>query len=531
MTPPVDRSATEEWPVGEEVAGRYTIVGGPIGAGASGVVYPGVDAEGQPVAIKRLHRSVTREPDRFARLQRELGRAHQLRHPHILPVRGLVAHGRDTALVTALRDGGVVSQQEALGPEVAIALGIQVAQALVTAHRQGVLHGDVRPGNVLLGPAGASLFDFGLAGMARIGELRPGETPPEVLDGAPPTARSDLYGIGLVMYRLATGRDAFAGPTAWARIGRQREGHLATDALPLGLATCLGWLLHPDPLRRPTSAVTVIRMLRLVQRRPDRKARLPRRHIAPVRLRRGWSVHGVDPLTSASALLRTDLTRTEARRLARRLAGEGWKVRAERTALGPFDVALTVAAGGVGWFVVPVVGAPLFAYLALRWRSSRTRHELPSALPAVTAPLPPRRLPAGGEVAITVGLLLILSAVLLVVWPMAALFSLLLAAVLISQAWARRVDSASEVARRARIDNAFVLARRDLRALEQRDLPLDHLLGRLGALDALEASWRGGDIDDDAVLLSLEAAPAAESEARSQTTIHADAAAPGRPPG
>ena len=310
-----------DWPVGERVAGQYTIVGPPIGSGASGVVYPAEDDRGRRVAAKRLHDVVSTRPERFERLRRELRRADALQHPHILPVVGLVAHGRSTVLVTARIDGGAVSElSRPLDHEAALTLAVQVAQALVTAHGAGLVHGDVRPGNVLLGSKGAALFDFGLAGVARMTELRPGETPPEVLDGAPPTERSDLYGVGLVLYRAVTGRPAFAGPTAWARIGRQRDGQLRIDdEVPDGVAACLRWLLHPDPLRRPPSAVSVIRMLRLVQRRPDRPARVPRARLAPLRFRRNYSVHGVDPSTGARALLRTDLTRAEARKLARRL--------------------------------------------------------------------------------------------------------------------------------------------------------------------------------------------------------------------
>jgi len=527
----VSGAAEEPWKVGDLVAGRYVLTGPPIGSGASGVVYPADDAEGRPVAVKRLHRELGSDSLRFERLRRELRRASRLRHPHILRVRGLVAHGRASALVTDRVDGGSVEQLgQPLGPDGAIAVGIGVAQALAAAHREGIVHGDVRPGNVLVGSAGASLFDFGITEVARLGELRPGETPPEVLDGSPPTERSDLYGVGLVVYRAVMGQAAFSGPTAWARIGRQRDGQLDVEGLEPGLASCLARLLHPDPLQRPSSAVTVIAMLRVVQRRPQRPARVPRARLAPMRLRRRWCVHGTDPTTGAQALLRTDLTHREARRLVRRLRGEGWQVQRARTALGPGDLLFTLMMGALGFVVLPVVGFPLFAWASLRWRSSRTNHELPRALPRVMAPLPPRRVPAGGEVALTAGLLLLLTAGLLVVWPMASLFSMLALVALVSHALGREVQTPSQLARQARIDNGLVLARRELRDGERGGRPIDEVLGLLGSLDALEAAWRAGEVSDDDTLRRLEALTPADRKTASSTSpaVHP---APGPPSG
>jgi hypothetical protein len=410
-------------------------------------------------------------------------------------------------LVTDRADGGSVAElPEPLPMEAAVWVGLQVARALIAAHREGLVHGDVRPGNVLLGRDGALLFDFGIAGVARLGELRPGETAPEVLDGAPPSERSDLYGLGLVLHAAATGRPAFDGPTAWARIGRQRQGTLAVDDLPAGLATTLRHLLHPDPLQRPPSALAVVRMLRRVQHRPDRQVALPRRWFAPLKLRPRWGVHGIDPSTGAAAMFRQGITRTEARRLARRLEGEGWQARADPLALGPTDLVwVTLGALLVG-AVLPLVGLPLGAVATLRWRSARTRHELPQALPDVLAPLPPRRLPPGGEAAVLTGLLLLVTAVTAVVSGWVAMVPLMGALAVMASAWRAAPDPPSVVARRGRIEGALRLARRQLDRAGPDELPLDALLGRMGALDALEEGWRSGQLSDEEVLGRLQEA-------------------------
>jgi len=493
------------WNPGERIAARFTIDGPPLGEGASGVVYPAIDGAGAPVALKRLHPEVLEDRRRFQRLQREVARAGRLSHPNILPVRGLFPQGDDTVLVTARAAGGSVAElSTGLSPEAALVVALHVARALVTAHGHGLVHGDVRPGNVLLGEDGALLFDFGVAGAARVGELRPGETAPEVLDGAPPGERSDLYGLGLVLFHAATGRAAFDGPTAWSRIGRQREGRLDTEGLPEGLAACLRHLLHPDPVQRPPSAVAAIRMIRIVQRRPDRPCRVPRRRLPPVGLRRVWGVHGVDPSTGSRAMLRTGLSRREAQRLARRLDGEGWAVRADPLALAPVDLGwvllLTLAFG----MVLPALGAPLGLWLGARWRGGRVRHELAQALPNVLAPLPPRRIPPGGEAAVMVGLLLLMAAALSLVSGWLALAPLTGVVALVARGLRGGGEPASVAARRGRIEGAFLLARRDLDRLGIDEVPLDELLGRVGALDALEASWLDGDVSDEEVLHRLD---------------------------
>jgi hypothetical protein len=489
----------DELEVGQRLAQRFTIDGPALGWGTTGVVYPAIDADGRAVVAKVLHPQLTLDGRAFARLEATLARSTSLRHAHIVEVLGLFIHGRQSILVSERVAGPTVAGLSAPLPvEAVIAMGMQLCSALAHAHAVGVVHGDVRPGNVLLGPDRAMLFDFGVSGPA-LGSLRPGETPPEVADGAPPGERADLYGVGLVLARAALGRDPFPMETPWARLGAQRKGLPDLgDRLPIGVDTLLRQLLHPDPVRRPASARALRQVLRRLFQRPDRVTRV-RTSLAPWSWRRGWVVHGVDPVGGGAALIRARLTRGEALRLTRRLEGEGWTARAERVALAPNDLLWTLGAGALGAIILPVIGAPLFAWTALRWRSGRLRSELPQVLPLVRAPLPPVKLQSG-EGLIVAGLAMWFAAVVWWFSPWLALAPLLLAGALVARAMRSREDPAL-IARRTRVLGSFEVARRQI---EARSLPVDRALGLVGALDALQGEWEDGRATDDDVLLGVE---------------------------
>jgi len=390
-------------------------------------------------------------------------------------------------------------------PLAVIALGLQLADALDAAHRVGLVHGDVRPGNLLLGSAGVKLFDFGVAGWTGVGEGsaagRPGHTAPEVQAGAPPGVAADLYGLGVVLYRGLAGRDPFVGPTPWARIGAQRAGPPAPPPGPAGLVQLVQVLLHPDPARRPPDAAAVRSVLTKLQKNPRRRRRTTRRWLAPVRPGRAWIVHGTDPTTGGPSLVRAGLSRARAKALAARLGAEGWSVEAERVAIGAAGLAGVIVAGVVGMLVVPVVGVVLGIWAGL-WVTSRgCRPRLLEVLPMAAAPVPPRAASPGAEYAISAGLLLLLSALLLTVWPWLALVPLGLAGGVVAWAIRSRPEDPARRAARARLDNAVEEVRR---VVERHEHPLDVQLAILGELDEVEREWRGGRLGDDAALLAIE---------------------------
>jgi eukaryotic-like serine/threonine-protein kinase len=188
--------------VTNEVAGYVLLE--PVGAGASSVVHRGY-RRGQPgrvVAIKRLRDPA---PDAVADLEREAAVLADLHHPAILPLLDVVPDGVGIALVLPFAaQGTLVDHLHVRGgalrwPEVAD-LGARLAGALAAAHGAGVLHGDVKPSNVLFGADGEPrLADFGAGRVRDVVVGTPGYVAPEVLAGVPPDACSDVYALGIVL--------------------------------------------------------------------------------------------------------------------------------------------------------------------------------------------------------------------------------------------------------------------------------------------------------------------------------------------
>lgn len=492
---------------GSLIAGRFEVEGPALGAGATGVVLPARDvASGDEVALKVLHDELSADAGALAALEAEAGAAGELQHPHIVAVRGLWAHGARHVLVTDRVHGPALSEVDsALAPEAVVALGRQVAGALREAHAAGLVHGDVRPGNVLVGPSGAALFDFGIARSARAAGasaavVRPGVTAPEVLDGAPPTRASDLYGLGMVLARAAGGKHPWAEVPPLSRVALQRAGELPELGVPHGLKVLISALLHPDPEARPRSIGQVCKALDRLAHAPERTPRLGRPWMAPLGVGANWIVHGVDPATGAEARVRSGLSRGRAARLARHLREQGWDVRADREALGLSDLWLALGLGALAAYAIPVVGGPLGVVGALAWRSAGCRPALRQVLPPVEAPLPPRIQAAGAEYAVGAGLLLLLTALLLWLSPPLALVPAALVALL--AVGALRVEAASphDDARAGRIDGALAAARRAL----DRAPTDDRALACAAELDQLEAEWRSGGLPPAQVLRRAE---------------------------
>jgi Tol biopolymer transport system component len=216
--------------------GPYEILA-PLGAGGMGEVYRARDTRlGRDVALKVLAPLLAAVPEVRARFEREARTISQLNHPRICALYDIGHHEGTDYLVMELLEGETLAHRLEKGPlptaEV-LALAVQIADALDRAHRAGVVHRDLKPGNVMLTKAGAKLMDFGLA---RTAGLTPAagsekESPtlsrpltaegtivgtfqymsPEMLEGHEADARSDLWALGCVLYEMATGRRAFEG--------------------------------------------------------------------------------------------------------------------------------------------------------------------------------------------------------------------------------------------------------------------------------------------------------------------------------
>ncbi|MGK5739900.1 protein kinase domain-containing protein [Micromonospora sp. URMC 103] len=249
-----------------------------IGLGGMSEVWRAEDEVlGRSVAVKALAGQLATDPQLRATIQREARAAARLTHPHVTQV---YDYGEATLpdgevvpyLVMELVDGHNLADRLAGGPlpwREAVRVAGQVAAALAAAHRIGVVHRDIKPGNVMLTETGAKVLDFGIAALAgphhplagQTGELLMG-TPayfaPERLSAGPPNPASDVYALGALLYRTLTGRSPRA-VQSWedALEVHQRRTPvppLRIPGLPADIADLTLASLSADPARRPTAA-------------------------------------------------------------------------------------------------------------------------------------------------------------------------------------------------------------------------------------------------------------------------------------
>jgi len=257
-------------PAGTVLGERFEVVG-VLGRGGMATVYLVTDrVRGMQVALKVLHAHLADQPGMQARLKREIEAASRLRHPAALVAWELHEVDGASALSMPFHPGRTLGEAVASGTRLDAeglrSLGQRLASALAEAHAQGVLHGDVSPANVMLGEPGAALTDFGLARFQDRRTRRStgmlgtsGYTAPEVYEGVRADPRSDLYGLGAVLYLAATGREPFAAENPVGVLQRQLEERytpleeLRPD-LPEALRLTITSLLRREPSRRPAGA-------------------------------------------------------------------------------------------------------------------------------------------------------------------------------------------------------------------------------------------------------------------------------------
>lgn len=263
-----------------------------IGRGATGTVWrarqretAGAEAAvaGQPgetVAIKVLKEELANDADVVMRFLRERSVLLRLTHPNIVRTRDLVVEGDLLALVMDLVEGPdlhhYLRQNGPFSPIAASLLTAQIADALAASHADGVVHRDLKPANVLLKDDGDQLHpmltDFGIArladspGLTRTHEFvgTPAYVAPESAEGRPQTSAVDIYGAGILLYELVTGRPPFAGGTALEVLHRHlSEEPRRPSNVPEPLWTVIERCLRKEPDERP-SAVNLARGLRTV---------------------------------------------------------------------------------------------------------------------------------------------------------------------------------------------------------------------------------------------------------------------------
>jgi diguanylate cyclase (GGDEF)-like protein len=276
------------------------------------------------VAVKVLSGDLVRDPEEIRRFLREAVSVARLNHPHIITIHDVGQEDDRPYIVMEYAGGGdldaLVRREGPLPIGRAVRIARDLADALDYAHRGGVIHQDLKPGNLLVMDDGRiKIGDFGLA---RVGPPEAGQagwgTPqvmaPEVMLGTPSTVRSDLYSLGITLYFMLTGEYPFEGRSSATVLRRQNETPCPTPAtlrpdLPPDLIVLVSRLIALQASQRPSSAGEVVRALDSLRTAPAVE-----------------TVPGPDPVDDIELLTRQGdygEALTRGRRLAREAARQG----------------------------------------------------------------------------------------------------------------------------------------------------------------------------------------------------------------
>jgi serine/threonine protein kinase/Tol biopolymer transport system component len=301
----------------------------PLGAGGMGEVYRARDTRlERTVAIKVLNAQLVASTELRARFEREARIISQLQHPHICVLHDVGNEGPIDYLVMEFLQGESLADRLRKGPlppEQVLSIAIEIADALEKAHRAGVVHRDLKPGNVMLTKSGAKLLDFGLAKplgatvasgtgsgsasvlAAALTQTMPAQSPatplstagavigtvqymsPEQIQGIEADARSDIFSFGVMLFEMVTGKRTFEGKTQASIVGQI----LAVDPpsvstlrpeTPPGLDRVIRLCLDKDPDERIQTAHDLKLQLQAIAEAPLTATQSP----SAVPARRSW---------------------------------------------------------------------------------------------------------------------------------------------------------------------------------------------------------------------------------------------------
>jgi serine/threonine protein kinase len=297
--------------------GAYTLTEH-IGAGGMGEVYRARDGKlGRDVAIKVLPLHFASDPDRRSRFAREARVLATLNHPNIGAIYGLEEAEGVTALVLELVGGETLAHRLERGPLPlfhAIAVAVQIADALDAAHEKGIVHRDLKPANIVLQGATdfpssdlrTKVLDFGIAKLVTggvegettlTGDTLEGHivgTPaymsPEQARGQAVDARTDVWAFGCVLYEMIVGRSAFRGATASDTISKVLERDPDWQALPSSTSSSIQRLLRRCLEKDPKLRLHAIADANFDLEEARAESRQQLRTAAPSRASRSWAI-------------------------------------------------------------------------------------------------------------------------------------------------------------------------------------------------------------------------------------------------
>ncbi len=273
--------------IGRVLDNRYELVEF-VGKGGMALVYRAVDKRtGHSVAVKILRPEFNQDAEFSSRFEREAMAASKMSHHNIVNLLDVGQDGDMRYLVMEYVKGRtlkeVIRQKGALPPTVAAQIGIRILSALQHAHKNGIIHRDIKPQNILVHSDGLiKVADFGIARVAGSNTISTDDSvmgsvhyfSPEQAKGEPVTAASDLYSVGVVLYEMLTGKPPFEGETPVA-VAMQHIGGKATPiselnpAVPPAMERVVEKAMEKRPERRYQSALEMAQDLQRALQEPD----------------------------------------------------------------------------------------------------------------------------------------------------------------------------------------------------------------------------------------------------------------------